>query len=182
MLNNDQTGIKIRNYRKSIKMTLTELAEKTGISAATLQRIETGKVSPSIVTLSHIAYHLKKPIVSFFEEDRSNKLLHTKSNDLTTIKSKQLLMKIISPMGIITENVSVIIGEAKKGKMVDSHMNEGWEFAHILNGSCDFFHGDSVTTLKEGDSLWFDGGIQHHVIALSPLKWIGIYIPKKSRP
>jgi transcriptional regulator with XRE-family HTH domain len=173
------TGIKIRNHRKSIKMTLQELAEKTGISIATLQRIETGMVSPSVVTLSQIAYHLKKPIVSFFEEKESEKLIHTKSHDLTVIKSKRLRMKIISSIGVINESISVIVGEARKGQFVDPHTNEGWEFAHITKGSCVFSHDGSEITLNEGDSLWFDGGVEHYVKALSSLKWIGIYIPKK---
>jgi transcriptional regulator with XRE-family HTH domain len=172
------TGIKIRNYRKSIKMTLQELAKGTGISIATLQRIETGKVSPSVVTLSQIAHHLRKPILSFFE-DGINKLVHTKGKDLTVVKNRKLRMKIISPMRVINKDVSVIIGESSKGKFVDSHTNPGWEFAHILEGSCLFFHGDSVVTLNEGDSIWFDGGVEHYVKALSSLKWIGIYIPEK---
>jgi transcriptional regulator with XRE-family HTH domain len=172
------TGIRIRNYRKSIKMTLQELAKRTGISTATLQRIETGKVSPSVVTLSQIAYHLRKPILSFFE-DGINKLVHTKGKDLTVVRNRKLRMKIISPMRVINKDISVMIGESSKGKFVDSHKNEGWEFAHILGGSCLFFHGDSVVTLNEGDSIWFDGGVEHYVKALCPLKWIGIYIPEK---
>lgn len=173
-----ETGIKIREYRKSIQMTLQELAKRTGISLSTLQRIETGKVSPSVVTLSQIAYHLKIPIISFFDNG-FNKLIHTKKKDLTVIKHGKLHMKIISPMGMINENISMIIGESSKGKFVDPHKNQGWEYAHILEGSCLFFHGDSVITLNEGDSLWFDGGVEHYVKALFPLKWIGIYIPKK---
>jgi transcriptional regulator with XRE-family HTH domain len=172
------TGIQIRNYRKSIKMTLQELAKRTGISLTTLQRIETGKVSPSVVTLSEIAFHLKKPIVSFFQDD-TNKVMHTKAEDLTVIKSRKLRMKIISPLGMINEDISVNVGEARRGKFVDAHKNEGWEFAHILKGSCLIFHGDSVISLNEGDSVWFDGGVEHYAKALSSLKWIGIYIAKK---
>ena len=172
------TGIQIRNYRKSVKMTLEELAKKTGISLPTLQRIETGKVSPSVVTLSQIAFHLKKPIVSFFKNG-INKIVHAKAEDLTVIQSKKLRMKIISPLGMINEDISVNIGEARKGKFVDAHKNQGWEFVHILKGACLFSHGDSVVSLNEGDTIWFDGGVKHHAKALSSLKWIGIYIPKK---
>ena len=69
-----ETGIRIRNYRKSVKMTLKELAKRTDISVTTLQRIETGKVSPSVVALSQIAYHLKKPIISFSKTQTSKAL------------------------------------------------------------------------------------------------------------
>ncbi len=160
-------------------MTLKDLAKRTGISITTLQRFETGKISPSVVTLSHIACHLKKPITSFFDEREFKKLIHIKAQDLTVIRSKKLLMKIISAAGTINEDISVIIGEAKKGQFVDPHINEGWEFAHILKGSCLFHHGNSVFTFKEGDSAWYDGGVEHYVKALSPLRFIGVYIPKK---
>jgi transcriptional regulator with XRE-family HTH domain len=172
------TGIKIRTYRKSIKMTLQELAKRTGISIATLQRIETGKVSPSVVTLVQIARQLQRPILSFFE-DGMDKVVHTKAKDLTVVKNNKLRMKIISPLGVITKDISAVVGETRKGKFVDPHTNKGWEFTHIVEGSCLFYHGDSVVTLKEGDSLWYDATVEHYVNALSPLKFIGIFLPDK---
>lgn len=58
-------GTKIRIERKRSGLTLSQLAEKVGITLITLQRIETGKSSPSVALLSEIAQNLDKSIVSF---------------------------------------------------------------------------------------------------------------------
>jgi len=41
---------------------MSQLAERVGVSYITIFRIETGKVSPSVVLLSEIAHSLGEPI------------------------------------------------------------------------------------------------------------------------
>jgi transcriptional regulator with XRE-family HTH domain len=63
-----QIGNRIREIRKNNGMSMKEMAQKVGVSYLTIQRIETGKVSPSVALLSEIAYHLRHPIASFFDK------------------------------------------------------------------------------------------------------------------
>lgn len=48
-------GTKIREYRKSLGMTATSLAEKVGVELATISKIENNKANPSMPTLYKIA-------------------------------------------------------------------------------------------------------------------------------
>ncbi len=48
-------GIKIKNLRKSRKMTQHDFAEKIGVSRSTLSCYEVGQRTPSLKTLQHIA-------------------------------------------------------------------------------------------------------------------------------
>ena len=50
-----EIGIKIKELRIQKGFTQEELADKTGLSARTIQRIENGEVDPRIYTLSSIA-------------------------------------------------------------------------------------------------------------------------------
>lgn len=54
-------GTKIRVERKKSRLNLAQFAKKVNISPKTLQRIETGKSSPSVVLLSELANHNKFP-------------------------------------------------------------------------------------------------------------------------
>ena len=65
----EEIGTKIRTERKKGGLTLEQLARKVGISAITLQRIETGKSSPSVIVLYQIANAVNRPMFSFFEEE-----------------------------------------------------------------------------------------------------------------
>ena len=45
----------LKNHRKSLGITLTELADRVGIRAATICEIETGKRTPTLATFMKIA-------------------------------------------------------------------------------------------------------------------------------
>ena len=83
----ERIGTKIRTQRKKNGLTLKELAERVAISAITLQRIETGKTSPSVVLLSEIAQALNKPVSSFIEENYKP-LIHIKRENQRRISNQ----------------------------------------------------------------------------------------------
>ncbi len=103
-----EIGNRIREIRKKQGMSMKELAGKVGVSYLTIQRIETGEVSPSVAVLSDIACSLNYPITGFF--DRTMGLRLIKSNDQPEIESSTLLLKLLVPKGIINDSISVSLG------------------------------------------------------------------------
>ena len=49
---------------------MQQLADMVGVNYTTIYRVETGKVSPSVVLLSEIAHRLGRSIVSLLETIR----------------------------------------------------------------------------------------------------------------
>ena len=82
----EEIGIKIRIERKKSGLSLEQLAQKVGISAITLQRIETGKSSPSVITLSEIANAVNKSIFSFLEE-KGKPLIHIRRKEQRSVQA-----------------------------------------------------------------------------------------------
>ena len=171
-------GTKIRLERKNSGLTLEKFAKKLGISALTLQRIETGKSSPSVVLLSEIAQQLKKSIHSFLE-DKKNSFVCIKRKNQRSIASPMLKIKLIGPRNFIAENIVVTYGELKKGKKIDPHTNRGIEYNYNIEGKSELILDGQSYFLEAGDSSVFDARLEHSVTALETLKFFGIYVEDK---
>ncbi|WP_248724519.1 helix-turn-helix domain-containing protein [Seonamhaeicola sp. ML3] len=60
-------GTRIKNLRKEKGLTQTELAELVGKDRQYLYKIEKGKVTPNIVTISALAIALEISLKNFFD-------------------------------------------------------------------------------------------------------------------
>jgi transcriptional regulator with XRE-family HTH domain len=174
----EEIGRKIRIERKKSGLTLEQLAKKVGISLITLQRIETGKSSPSVVLLSEIAQRLNKSIYSFLGE-RREPFIHIKHRNQRFMSSPMLKIKLIGPRQMIADNIVVTYGELKKGKTIDPHTNRGVEFAYNIEGKCEIKLDSKSYILEAGDSISFNARLKHSVTALEKLKFFGIYAEDK---
>lgn len=67
-----ELGLKIQELRKQKGMTQEDLAEKTGLSVRTIQRIESGEVDPRSYTLNQIAEALGVDLAELIKEQEGN--------------------------------------------------------------------------------------------------------------
>lgn len=168
-------GIKIRTERKKNGLTLKQLSEKVGISPITLQRIETGKTSPSVVLLSEIAQALDRPIFSFIEENYKP-VIHIKQQKQRKISNPMLKIQIIGPRKMIKDNIVVTYGVLKKGQTIDRHMNPGIEWAFNVKGKCVLKLNNKSYITGAGDSIAYNAKVEHSVTALEDLTFFSIYV------
>lgn len=171
----EKLGIKIRAERKKRGLTLEDLAREVGVSAITIHRIETGKTSPSVATLSEIAQCLNKSVFSFLSEnEKFFKMMNRKKQWVST--NDGLRIRLIAPQRMITDKISVTYGELKKGKRIALHSNPGIEFAYIISGKCELRLGGENIVLKEGDSISYNATTEHEVVGLEDHKFFAIYV------
>ena len=176
----ERVAHRIRSERKRLGLTLEELAGKVGVSPLTLQRIETGKSSPSVALLSEIAQSLNKSIVSFVEE-KEKPTVFIKDKDQQIISTPSLMLKVIGPKNMVNQNIVINYGEMKKGQTIDAHSNSGIEWAYVLEGKSEHIHNGQIVIMEAGDSLSYDARGVHSVTALEDLKFLGVYV-KESEP
>lgn len=158
-------------------LTLKQMARKVGVSAMTLQRIETGKSSPSLGLLSEIANTLNKSIYSFIKEKRTKKLpYHIKGKDQISMITPVMKFKVIGPRKMIGKDIIVTQGEFQKGKSVDPHSDHGKEFTYITEGRCEFKQDGQTILLEAGDSIFHNARIEHSITALEKFKFFSIYM------
>jgi transcriptional regulator with XRE-family HTH domain len=171
-------GTRIRDIRKGLGLSIRQLAEKAGISYLTMQKIETDKVSPSVILLYQIAECLHHPVTSFIQ-DKEKSFVHIKKDEQKSVKTKMMDLRMLVSKGAIDNNVAVSYGKTEKGRVASRHRNDGYEFAFLLKGSCIFKYGDKKYELHEGDAVYFDASEWHSVTALEPHEFLGIHFYSK---
>ena len=170
-----EVGTKVREIRKKTGRSMKDLAGKVGVSVLTIQRIETGKVSPSIALLSEIAYHLNYPLASMVVEEERPVILIEGSKQ-PVIQSRNMKLKILAHRGVLDEDISVQAGKVEKGEFVSKHKNEGVELTYIIKGKHSFTYGGKRFEIKEGDLLCHSGKELHSVAALEAGEFLNILL------
>jgi transcriptional regulator with XRE-family HTH domain len=156
---------KIRSIRLQRKLTLQQVADRTGFTRSYLSMLESGKKSPPIATLSRIARALDVDIAAFFEQK-------TPENRITVVLKgeREVVVRDGSTFGYVYESVA----PAKRQKIMEPFVithppgiegswsdHEGEEFLYVLEGKVRFFYGEKEYILEEGDCIYFDGSIRH---------------------
>lgn len=170
-------GNKVREIRKRARLTMRELADVVGVSLLTIQRIETGKLSPSVVLLSEIAYHLRYPLTAFIGGEEHVVLL--KASEKNIIESGRLSLKVMAHRGQVRDDMSITIGQGDVGEIIGKHKNEGYELTYMIKGKNILRYGNKEYYIEAGDVICHDGKDWHSVTALEPTEFLNIYFFNK---
>ena len=184
-------GQRIRDIRKNKKMTITMLADVTGLTASMISQVERSIISPSIETLKKICNALQIPLSVLFEDaERSAPAAASppiaQLNNLDTffnqlpplnLNSKSPVVhqgerKILSPgKGIrfyllnpnLTGPIEFIYNEYDPGSTTgpDLYTHPGCECGLILSGELVVQIKQDIYLLKEGDSITFNATDPH---------------------
>ena len=171
-------GNRIRDLRKKSGLTMKELAKRTGISYATIHRIETGALSPSVAVLSDIAHELGQPITSFFKKP-SQKITVFKAKEQPVIESGGHSLRLVVPRGIINNHISVSLGTLEENATISPHSNSGHELSFVISGHCIFKYDNKEHPLKAGDAVFFSGDTVHSVEVTENTQFLAFYFKEE---
>ncbi|MCF8106743.1 MAG: XRE family transcriptional regulator [Desulfohalobiaceae bacterium] len=166
-------GNKIREARKSLGLNMQEFARRLGISYQTLYRVETDKISPSVILLSDIAHQLNQPLVNFFKDD--SRLTIVRAGTAATVESEKMKLDLLLPKGVIDPKISVSLGRTPGGEFISDHSHQGFELAYQIQGRTLFHYGKDEWEINEGDLIYFDSSVKHSVSAVGPATFLSIY-------
>ncbi len=163
-------GQKLKSIRKSKKMTLQEFAEKAGLSAGLISRIENFRTLPSLVVLVRISAALGINMTELFEgitfEDHPRwKLIRAGEAKKIDKEGEGIGMNYF----MLTET-----GESARSCIWLVEV-EPWvkrppvttaadEMLYIVSGDLEYHLGVEKLELHKGDLLFFDGEIPHYPV------------------
>jgi len=179
---------RIKLKRLENKLSLSELAKKTGFTKSYLSQIENLKREPSISTLTKIAFALGVDV--FFLMTGENR--HRDEQPIVILKDSE--RKVIpNPWGSST-SVYEPINDKKLDRLMDGYIvtvgpefppepltHEGQELAFVLEGTQEFSYDGRSYVLEKGDSFCFDSNKPHFARSLGdgPAKVLVVLTSKK---
>jgi transcriptional regulator with XRE-family HTH domain len=164
-------GQKIKTLRQRQKVSMQQMAEKTGLSQPVLTQIESEVVAPPVATLLKISKALTVNIGYFFQEEESGK----KAVVVRKNERKHIFRRIHEDperTGYYYESLAYpkadkhmepfhVQFEVKKKEDLTFLTHKGEEFIYVLEGQLEFSYEDETLALEPGDSLYFDSSTPH---------------------
>lgn len=179
-----QIGSKIHDLRIQRDVTLAQLSQEVKLTKGQLSKIENGKVSCPVSTLMRIASALGIQVGELFDlSDTLSRAVLVKKKDRMPIAGRG------SKLGHSYESLAFGLPFKKdfevyfmtiEEKTIDTEKNvfshSGHEFLFLLEGKMTYRHADKLFRMEPGDSLFFDGMIQHGPVAVSgtPVRFLSV--------
>ena len=177
MGNNKIIGAKIKSIRESKQLSTQEVSERSGLSIEQIERIESNIDFPSLAPLIKIARVLGVRLGTFlddqselgpvicrkkdsndtnsigFSNNDSKARKHMEYHSLSKAKADRHMEPFIIDVAA-TEDSDFVLS---------SH--EGEEFIMVMEGIMEISYGKNTYLLEEGDSIYYDSIVPHHVHA-----------------
>lgn len=172
------------------KVSLEELAERSGIELSMIQKIEQERNIPSLAPLIKIARALGVRLGTFLDDSDSYGPVVVRSGQYQkgvrftsqSSETREHLNFFSLAFDKAGRNMEPFIVDIEPGLqsdyMLSSH--EGEEFIYVLEGEIEINYGKETFTLAKGDSIYLDSIVLHNVHAAnnSPAKILAVvYAP-----
>jgi transcriptional regulator with XRE-family HTH domain len=160
---------RIKTFRLNQRLTLQQVASRTGLTRSWLSKVENFRVTPSLPALGQIAEALGVTVAQLVEglERKSNLVLtqrgkgkaiyrdHPRSKAVYESLAHEHMGRKMDPFIL-----RVPPGDVHRGAMP----HEGEEFLLVLAGQIDFEYGQESHVLRKGDSAYFNGAVKHRIL------------------
>lgn len=177
MGNNKIIGNKIKSIRESKQLSIEEVSERSGLTAQQIERIEKNVDLPSLAPLIKIARVLGVRLGTFLDDqtelgpvisrkrDSIDNSIGFSNNDTHARKHMDYHALSQDKSGRHMEPFLIDVAPSEAGVDFVLSTHEGEEFIYVLEGIIEINYGKNTYILEEGDSIYYDSIVAHHVHA-----------------
>ena len=167
-------GRKIRQIRENEDMSVEELANSSKTSVEMIENIENGDLVPSLTPLLQIARALGVRLGTFLDDQpqnapvvvkngKSDKVIRFSGNCDKCENSTLDFFSLTSNKADRNMEAFIIDVYPPKTDEVKVSSHEGEEFIYVLKGDIEILYGKERYNLSEGDSIYYDSVVPHHL-------------------
>lgn len=173
--NNTIVGAKIKGLRESKNLSTEEIAERSGLSVSQIESIENEQYLPSLGPLIKIARALGVRLGTFLDdndalgpvvcraEERERDSSISFSNDTASARKHMEYHPLAKQKAGRHMEPFIIDVQPSEDADFTLSAHEGEEFIYVMSGELEIEYGKEKYTLKEGDSIFYDSIVKHHV-------------------
>jgi transcriptional regulator with XRE-family HTH domain len=150
----DRVAPRLRRIREQRGITLTEMAERTGISKSTLSRLENGQRRPSLELLLPLAQAYRVPLDDLVGAPDIG-------DPRIRLKPRRVHGRTVLPLtrpGAI-QAWKIVIPASQSAPSPRTH--DGFEWLYVLTGRMRLILGEQDLILAAGEAAQFDTGLPH---------------------
>jgi transcriptional regulator with XRE-family HTH domain len=172
---NKIVGFKIKSIRESKNLTVDEISERSGLTVEQIASIENDEHLPSLGPLIKIARALGVRLGTFMDdndsigpivcraEDRERESSISFSNGATDARKHMEYHPLAQQKAGRHMEPFVIDINPEDNPEFQLSEHEGEEFIYVMQGEIEIVYGKKTYNLKEGDSIFYDSIVKHHV-------------------
>lgn len=190
-MNNSPIAQKLQAIRKQKRLTLKQLSQRSGISIATLSKIENNRLSPTYEKIVALAQGLEVDVGSLFVTEPVSPMMGRLSVNRkgqgviheTLQYQYQMLHNDLQNKKFIPLLTTLKAFERHSFPKLLNH--EGEEFLYVLSGQVILYtECYAPITLNSGDSCYYDSNMGHAVISASTypaqILWVAITFTRET--
>ena len=179
MESNKIIGGKIKSIRESKNMSISDISDRSGVSKDQIERIENDLEVPSLAPLIKIARVLGVRLGTFLDDQTELGPVISRKKDYKDMNT----IRFTDDAPVARKHMEYhSLSQDKSGRHMEPFLididslgyedftlssHEGEEFIFVLAGSIEVSYGKEKYALEEGDSIYYDSIVAHHVHAQS---------------
>ena len=173
--NNTIVGAKIKGIRESKNLSVEEIAERSGLTVDQINSIENDVNLPSLGPLIKIARALGVRLGTFMDDndalgpvvtrakDREAESSISFSNGATDARKHMEYHPLAQQKAGRHMEPFIIDINPTENQDFQLSAHEGEEFIYVMSGEVEVDYGKEKYTLNEGDSIFYDSIVKHHL-------------------
>ena len=179
-----QISNKLKSVRKEKNLTLQEVAERAGVTKGLISQIENSRTIPSLLVLIQIVKALEIGLDEFFNDlnfyGKEGKILVQRKEDYEVFEkepSSGYQYSRIFTKKINACTLDIVLLEIQPGASRDFVQTDAFEYKYLISGTVKYIFKDQELELREGDSMLFDGRMEHNPVNQGsiPVKMLVVY-------
>jgi transcriptional regulator with XRE-family HTH domain len=160
-------GERIAQLRNDARLSLRELADLTGVSYATIQKIESNAIVPSVATVLKIAQGLGRKASFFLDESEEEEgtIVLTRRDErvVTHVPASRLTVEDIALTIRNSQLQATLLTIRPGGESGEEPLRHpGEEIKFCLKGRIEYRVDGMAYVLRAGDCLHFKSDVPHH--------------------
>jgi transcriptional regulator with XRE-family HTH domain len=159
---------RIKEYRLEKRLTVQELADKSGVSKGLISQIENGRSIPSLPVLFGIIQSLEVALGDFFSGIATSleepAVIVRKKSEYESFRKENasgFFYHRIMVKNLFPTTMDVVLFELKKESHRELVTTDAFEYKYMIKGTVEYEINGNLYVLEEGDSLFFDGRLPH---------------------
>ena len=172
MASESKVGQRVKTYRENLKMTLADLAAKSGVSVAVIASIEDGEVMPALGVLTKLSRALGQRLGTFMDDQFKPDPIITRAEELEAAKVQSEGKNSLGysshslALGKPDRHMDPFRIEFAADGVDELSSHEGEELIICIAGEVELMYGNDRHVLKPGDTAYYNSVVKHSLKAL----------------